>query len=90
MFLLGSTCRCCERAGLDYDSYIDDLEVRQALSVIKDRIDHQKAMEAAAEAAEEAEAEAAAVAQVGTGQGNCSSGLLESAKECVRIRVGMA
>lgn len=36
---------------LDYDSYIDDLEVRQALNVIRERIDTQKALDAAAEAA---------------------------------------
>jgi len=42
--------------GLDYDSYIDDLEVRQALNVIRERIDGQKALEAAAAAAEEASA----------------------------------
>ena len=30
-------------SGLDYDAYIDDLEVRQALSVIRERIDAQKA-----------------------------------------------
>jgi len=41
---------------LDYDSYIDDLEVRQALNVIRERIDGQKALEAAAAAAEEAAA----------------------------------
>ena len=39
-------------ASLDYDSYIDDLEVRQALNVIRERIDGQKALEAAAAAAE--------------------------------------
>lgn len=41
-------------ASLDYDAYIDDLEVRQALNVIRERIDGQKALEAAAAAAEEA------------------------------------
>ena len=40
---------------LDYDAYIDDLEVRQALSVIRERIDTEKAMAAVAEAAEEAD-----------------------------------
>lgn len=40
---------------LDYDAYIDDLEVRQALTVIRERIDTEKAMAAAAEAAEAAE-----------------------------------
>lgn len=40
---------------LDYESYIDDLEVRQALNVIRERIDTEKAMAAAAEAAEEAD-----------------------------------
>jgi hypothetical protein len=40
---------------LDYDAYIDDLEVRQALGVIRERIDAQKAVEAAALAAEEAD-----------------------------------
>lgn len=48
--------------GLDYESYIDDLEVRQALSVIRERIDQEKAMQAVAEAAEEA---AAAVEDAG-------------------------
>merc|ERR1740130_26894 len=42
-------------SGLDYDTYIDDLEVRQALCVIRERIDQEKAMQAAAEAMEEAE-----------------------------------
>jgi hypothetical protein len=41
---------------LDYDSYIDDLEVRQALSVIRERIDQEKAIEAVAQAAEESAA----------------------------------
>lgn len=45
-------------SGLDYDKYMDDLEVREALSVIRERIDGQKAVEAAAAAAAEAEAEA--------------------------------
>ena len=45
-------------SGLDYDKYMDDLEVREALSVIRDRIDTQKAVDAAAEAAAAAEAEA--------------------------------
>ena len=45
-------------SGLDYDKYMDDLEVREALSVIRDRIDTQKAVDAAAEAMAEAEAEA--------------------------------
>jgi len=40
---------------LDYDSYIDDLEVRQALSVIRERIDTEKAMAAVAQAAEDAD-----------------------------------
>ena len=39
---------------LDYDAYIDDLEVRQALSVIRERIDAGKAAEAAAAAVDEA------------------------------------
>jgi len=43
---------------LDYDAYIDDLEVRQALNVIRERIDTQKALDAATEAA------------VGDGEGN--------------------
>ena len=45
---------------LDYDSYIDDLEVRQALGVIRERIDAQKAAEAVAAAVEEAEDKIAA------------------------------
>jgi hypothetical protein len=45
---------------LDYDSYIDDLEVRQALGVIRERIDAQKAVEAAAAAADEADEKIAA------------------------------
>lgn len=47
-------------AGLDYDAYVDDLEVRQALSVIRERIDAQKAAEAAAAAVDEAEEKIAA------------------------------
>lgn len=47
-------------SNLNYDTYIDDLEVRQALCVIRERIDKEKAMQAAAEAADEAEAAAAA------------------------------
>jgi len=43
--------------GLDYDSYIDDLEVRQALNVIRERIDTQKALDAVAEAADAPEGE---------------------------------
>lgn len=52
-------------SGLDYTSFIDDLEVRQALSVIKERIDAQKALiQAAARAEEISEDEAlAAVAE---------------------------
>jgi len=42
-------------SNLNYDSYIDDLEVRQALGVIRDRIDQEKALQAAAEAMELAE-----------------------------------
>ena len=41
---------------LDYDSYIDDLEVRQALQVIRERIDTQKALEAVAADVEDSEA----------------------------------
>jgi len=40
---------------LDYDSYIDDLEVRQALQVIRERIDTQKALEEVAGAIEDSE-----------------------------------
>jgi hypothetical protein len=40
-------------SGLDYTSFIDDLEVRQALSVIKERIDAQKALVQAAARAED-------------------------------------
>ena len=43
---------------LDYDAYIDDLEVRQALNVIRERIDGEKALEAAAQAAEESMSQA--------------------------------
>lgn len=43
--------------GLDFDSYVDDLEVRQALDVIRERIDAQKAVEAAAAAADLADEE---------------------------------
>ena len=45
-------------SGLDYDKYMDDLEVREALSVIRERIDTQKAVDAVAEAAAASEAEA--------------------------------
>ena len=45
-------------SGLDYDKYMDDLEVKQALTVIRERIDKQKAAEAAMNTAAEAEAEA--------------------------------
>ena len=45
---------------LDYDSYIDDLEVRQALQVIRERIDTQKALEMQAATVEAAEEELAA------------------------------
>lgn len=45
---------------LDYDSYIDDLEVRQALQVIRERIDTQKALEAVAANVEESEDKIAA------------------------------
>ena len=48
--------------GLDYEKYMDDLEVRQALDVIRERMDTKKAEEAAAEAMAAAEDEAAAAA----------------------------
>ena len=43
--------------GLDYEKYMDDLEVRQALDVIRERMDTKKAEEAAAEAMAAAEDE---------------------------------
>ena len=45
---------------LDYDSYIDDLEVRQALQVIRERIDTQKALEAVAADVDESDEKIAA------------------------------
>jgi len=45
---------------LDYDSYIDDLEVRQALNVIRERIDTKKAMDAVAADVDEADDKIAA------------------------------
>jgi len=44
-------------SSLNYDSFIDDLEVRQALCIIRDRIEQEKSIQATAEADEEAEAE---------------------------------
>jgi hypothetical protein len=49
-------------SGLDYTSFIDDLEVRQALSVIKERIDAQKALVQAAARAEDTSADEALAA----------------------------
>jgi len=45
---------------LDYESYIDDLEVRQALNVIRERIDTQKALDAVAADVDEADDKIAA------------------------------
>eukprot|EP00967_Tisochrysis_lutea_P063561 scaffold82047_cov31-Tisochrysis_lutea.AAC.8 len=53
-------------SGLDYESFIDDLEVRQALSVIKERIDAQKALVQAAARAEEISEEEARTAMAET------------------------